>query len=101
MKLKEELGKNIKSFRKKHNITQEKLAEQIGIDPKNLSKIEQGKNYPSAETITAIAKTLGINLYELFVFNEIPYEKMKQEIISALDNEKNIVALYNCLNSIM
>ena len=75
--------------------------EKIGIDPKNVSKIENGNNYPSAETITAISKALNIDLYELFIFkNNIPYEDMKNEIIKSLEENHNILCLYKTLKNI-
>lgn len=95
MLLKKLLGQRIQLFRKRNKLTQEKFAELIGIDAKNVSKIENGNNYPSAETLTAIAKALDVNVYELFVFeNDIPYEHMKTEIIEALEDKKNILYLY-------
>ncbi len=97
MILKKELGKNIQNLRKAKKLTQEKFAELIGIDPKNVSKIENGLNYPSSETISAIASALGVEIYELFVFNSIPIEEMKKEIINSLGNEKNILHLYKSL----
>ena len=101
MELKKLLGKNIKKYRKEKNFTQEKFAEIIGIDPKNVSKIENGNNYPSAETMTAIAKALNMDIYEFFIFeNNIPYENMKSEIIESLENEHNILYLYKTLKNL-
>lgn len=101
MLLKKELGKKIQKLRKSSKITQEKLAEIIGIDPKNVSRIENGNTYPSSETLMAIANALNVNVYELFVFNDdIPYAQMKQEIISALDNDRIILYLYRQLKGL-
>ncbi len=101
MILKKELGKKIQELRKSKRITQDVLAEQIGIDPKNVSKIENGNHFPSAETLTAIAKALDVDIYELFVFKEkIPYEQMRQEIIKALESDKKTLFLYQMLNKI-
>ena len=66
------LGKRIKELRRERNLSQEKLAENIGIDPNNLSRIENGKNYPSAETIVKIANSLndekfGRQLYKFYM----------------------------------
>lgn len=69
----------------------------VGIDPKNISRIEKGNNYPTAENLTSIAKALHVDIYELFVFNSIPLEQMKEEIINSLNSEKNILHLYQCL----
>lgn len=101
MTLKVQLGKKIQLLRKQKKMTQDKFAELIGIDPKSVSKIENGNNYPAAETIVSIAKALGVDVYELFVFeNEISYETMKQEIIASLSDKKNILYLYRILRGI-
>jgi len=101
MVLKEKLGKRIQELRKQRKLTQEKFAELVGIDAKNISKIESGRNYPSAETLTSISKTLNVELYELFFFgNEIPYEKMRHEIIERLKNDKDVITLYRAINGI-
>lgn len=97
MTLKQDLGQRIQKLRKDKKITQEQLAEMVGIDPKNISRIEKGNNYPTAENLTSIAKALHVDIYELFVFNSIPFEQMKEEIINSLNSEKNILHLYQCL----
>ena len=97
MTLKQDFGQRIQKLRKDKKITQEQLAEMVGIDPKNISRIEKGNNYPTAENLTSIAKALHVDIYELFVFNSIPLEQMKEEIINSLNSEKNILHLYQCL----
>ena len=97
MELKKDLGRKIQTLRKERKMTQERLAELVGIDPKNISRIENGNNYPTPENLSAIAQALNVEIYELFVFNEISYSKMKQEIITALENPKNVLFLYNSL----
>ena len=97
MALKQDLGQRIQYLRKQQKLTQEALAELVGIDPKNISKIENGNNYPSAETLTAIATALNVDIYELFVFSPIPYEQMREEIISSLNSDKILLYLYKCL----
>lgn len=97
MALKQDLGQRIQYLRKERKLTQEALAEIVGIDQKNISKIENGNNYPAPETITAIAKALEVEIYELFVFNKVPYEQMRDEIIAALNCQNTILYLYKCL----
>lgn len=95
MTLKQDLGQKIQQLRKERKITQERLAELVGIDPKNISRIENGNNYPTAENLTSIAEALSVNIYELFVFkDEIPYQKMKEEIIEALNKTKKTFFFY-------
>lgn len=98
MSLKIQLGQKIQMLRKKRRLTQEQFAELIGIDPKNVSKIENGNNYPSAETLTSIAKALEVDIYELFVFkDELSYEEMREQIIKALDSDKAVMYLYQAV----
>lgn len=55
-------GKNLRALREKRGLTQEKLAELVGIDYKYIQKIE-GKNPPNIklETIEKLAKTLKVD----------------------------------------
>jgi len=60
--IKLQVGRNIKSYRKKRGYTQEKLSELSGVDYKYLQKLE-GKNPPNikVETIARLAKALKLN----------------------------------------
>lgn len=70
----------------------------IGIDPKNVSKIEIGSNYPSPETLASIAKALEVEIYELFVFKqELSPAEMRAEITKAIENDKTAFYLYQML----
>ena len=82
MDIKKILGKNIQNYRKLQNITQEQLAETVGIDTISLSKIETGRNYPTAENLAKIAKILNVEVYELFVISNL---KTNDELISEID----------------
>ena len=70
MTLKEKLGKKIKEYRQLQGISQEELAEQLDISQQTLSKIECGKNFLTSETLERISSVLGVNTYELFMFEE-------------------------------
>lgn len=69
MNFKEAFGKNLKQIRKSKNITQETLAEMIGIHPRQVSKIETGEHFPNSTTLENICVTLSISPRELFNFN--------------------------------
>ncbi len=98
MSLKYQLGQKIQLLRKKRRLTQEQFAEMIGIDPKNVSKIEIGANYPSPETLTSIAKALEVDIYELFVFKqELSPDAMRTEITRAIENDKTAFYLFQML----
>jgi transcriptional regulator with XRE-family HTH domain len=66
MKLKELIGIRIKNLRKSRGMSQEQLAEKIGISPKYLSSIERGKENPTLDIFTKLAAALGVELSEIF-----------------------------------
>ncbi len=63
------LGARIKELRKRAGLSQEQLAEQVGIDAKYLSRLEVGKRQPSLETLEHIADCLQIEMKELFDYS--------------------------------
>ncbi|MDO5398006.1 MAG: helix-turn-helix transcriptional regulator [bacterium] len=54
------IGQRIQYYRQKANLTQEKLAEKIGLTPNHLSRIESGRHNPYFETIMLAAKELDV-----------------------------------------
>ncbi len=59
------LGDKIRKMRKARGLTQEKLAELIGIDNKHLSRIEIGKHMPTYSVLKKLAKTLDFDIYNI------------------------------------
>ena len=80
--LKEKLGARIQQIRKSKKLTQEKLAEAIGLDTPNLSNIERGKRFVSAETLEKIINALDVSEKELFDFGHI---KSRKELITEIN----------------
>ena len=72
----EYLGKNIRALRKSKNMTQEQLAENIGVSFQAVSRWENSITYPDIEMIPTIARLFGVSTDELF---GIPEEKKKSE----------------------
>lgn len=86
MCLKEKLGKNIQKYRKLRNITQEKLAELIGVEINSISAIERGRSFPSPENLTKIIDALNVPLADLCTFNqEYSCEDYKKEILTNIE----------------
>jgi len=69
-----QLGKNIKSKRKKLNMSQADLAYKIGMDVPNLSVIENGKSNPQIITLTKIACAMETQVYSILPIIESPSE---------------------------
>jgi putative transcriptional regulator len=60
----------IKEYRTKHNLTQEKLAELVGVRRETIIFLEQGKYNPSLRLAHNVARALGVTIDELFIFED-------------------------------
>lgn len=100
--IKKLLGRRIKELRTKKGLTQEKLAELVGVGERNLSKIECGNNFVTSETLTNILNALDVEPTELFNFQHLKnIEDLKTELIDAIKNDKiDIKLLYQFYCSI-
>ena len=87
--LKKKLGAKIKQLRKNLGYSQEKLAEIINMDIPNLSNIECGKRFMTAETLEKIAKALKCSERELFDFSDTEPQKYLREDINNILNSSN------------
>lgn len=74
------IGNYITKKRKEKNLTQEKLAEKIGVSNKTISKWETGKSMPDYATIPLLCEELGISVSEL---------------MDAEDNEPKSIRVYD------
>lgn len=103
MDKKELLGKRIKELRKAKNFKQEFLAEKLGIEPRQLSKLETGKHYPSFETIIGLLEVFDITFEELLNFNHLQdKKKVYAEIQAAISdlNEEQLRMTHKFLSAI-
>ncbi len=69
------LGVNIKKYRKARGLSQEKLSELIGIQPRQMSKLETGVHFPSGKTLENICITLDVEPKDLFNFDIMEAEE--------------------------
>ena len=61
-------GKRLKELSKLNKLTQEQLAELIGLDPKQICRIENGACFTTFETLQKISKIFNIEIYDLFYY---------------------------------
>ncbi len=66
--IKEALGSNIQKIRKSKKLTIDTFSEMIEITPRQLSKIESGETFLTAETLCKISVALDVSLQVLFDF---------------------------------
>ena len=60
----------IKEYRVKRNLTQEKLAEMVGVRRETIIFLEQGKYNPSLRLAHNVAKALQAAIDEIFIFDD-------------------------------
>ena len=60
------LGKNVASLRGRRNLTQERLAEKVGVSARYIQNVEAGDNFPSLPTLARLRAVLRCNWNELF-----------------------------------
>ncbi len=70
MDIKRTVGKRIKIVRQQNGLTQDQLAEHVGLSPKYISGIERGVENPTMDILLRVAKALGVEPYDLFLFGE-------------------------------
>lgn len=59
------IGENIQSLRKMRNLTQEALAEKIGVSRQTVAKWEAGESSPDLEMASALSRELEVSLDEM------------------------------------
>lgn len=68
MEIKKLMGDRVKDLRLKKKFTQERLSEDIGINPKYLSSIERGKENPTLNMLIKLAVSLDVEMEQLFSY---------------------------------
>lgn len=81
------IGENIRNFRKKNDLTQEALADRLGVTYQSISRWENGATYPDLELIPAIAEVLSVTVDELLGMPQIEKEKRAVEAFDELRRE--------------
>ena len=64
-------GNNVKYYRYKNKLTQEKVAELVGASVTYISQLELGKHTPSFEKLEALSRVLKVEPFEFFIKREI------------------------------
>lgn len=67
-----ELGKNIQGQRQRLGLSQEQLAERLGVSRQSVSKWETGAATPELEKVAAMARLFGVSMDELVLGDEQP-----------------------------
>lgn len=78
----------LKDFRKKHNLSQEELAEKLGITRQSIIALEQGKSLPSLPLAVSMCQFFHSAFEDLFAFSR----EIEQEVDKIFDESNaNII----------
>ena len=78
--------KNLVALRKKHNLSQEQLAEQLGVSRQAVSKWESGQSMPDIEKLLQLGELFGISVDQILkdVHLEPKVQKDSQKLYTIL-----------------
>ncbi len=82
-----ELGKKIKQLRYKSGLTQEQLAERLGIGAQSVSKWENAVSMPDISVLPLLAEVFGVTIDDLF---DLTVEQRFNRIENRMDAEDNL-----------
>ena len=73
-------GSAVKKSRLEKKLTQEKLAELIGITPNHVKQLESGRRNPSVKALNKLVNVLDISLDSLFSDSDDETQELKNKI---------------------
>jgi putative transcriptional regulator len=63
-----EMKNNIKVYRAIHDLTQESLAEKVGVTRQTINAIEKGKYDPSLDLAFKLARLFNVSIENIFLY---------------------------------
>ena len=88
----EKIGKFIASCRKKKNITQQELADKLGVSDRSIGNWENGRNMPDLSLFKPLCKELDITINDLISGEKVKENEYQEKL------EENIVKTINYSN---
>lgn len=85
-----QIGKNIKAFRTRRGITQETLADHLGVAPQSVSKWERGEGYPDITFLIPLADYFGVSMDTLMGRDAEEREKTITDILRQYEHYRHI-----------
>ena len=88
------LSHNLKKIRKEHNLSQEQLAEKLGVSRQSVSKWESNQAYPEMDKVLQLCKMFNLNIDDLLNqdINEVNNsKKAKNNINKFIDDFLNYI----------
>ena len=87
---------NLKKFRLARNMTQEKAAEKLGVNPQTVSRWECGTTLPDVLMLPEIARLYGVTVDDFYKKTSFGYENYAQRLCSVFENSRDPVDFMRC-----
>lgn len=84
------IGENIRKLRRGKDMTQEQLAERLGVTYQSVSRWENGTAYPDMELLPAISDIFSVSVDELLGIPENEREKRAEELCDEFCRIQNL-----------
>lgn len=98
---KKSFGARVKYLRRLAGLSQEQLAESIGLSTKTISYIENSKNTLSFNKLPLLAKALSVPVYKLFVFTDFEDNKELLEYLLTSASDKELNAITDIVKTVL
>lgn len=80
-----QIGQVIRKYRKELNLTQEEVANRLGVTPPAVNKWENGNSCPDIAMLAPLARLLHVSLDTLLSYEEEPSDEEIREIVREAD----------------
>ena len=100
-----QFSENLKKIRKSHNLSQEQLADELGVSRQAISKWESSVAYPEMDKIIALCDKFNVNIDDL-LHNDIKEvkgeEESKKKLNKYIDDflKSNLLDVYDELDNL-
>lgn len=84
------IGKKIKEYRKRKQLTQAQLAELVDLNEKQIYRIEAGLNHPTYMTFVKIIEVLCIDINDFAINSKIEHNPLKDKIMHITNNSDEL-----------
>lgn len=85
------LGLKLQEIRKQNKLSQEALAEKLGVSRQAISKWERGESAPDTENLIALSRIYGVSIDELLGNGtSVPTEDLYEEPVTEIKPEYNV-----------
>lgn len=94
------INEQIRKYRKEQNLTQEQIANKLGVSAPAVNKWENGISYPDIELLAPLARLLKIDIDTLLSFREELTEQEIGQFINHLAKDVSIVGFEICYKQV-